>query len=24
LICPTPKAKYFCKQDWTDKIRKTN
>jgi hypothetical protein len=19
LICPTPKAKYFCKQDWTDK-----
>src|ERR1700681_4684702 len=23
LICPTPKAKYFCKTAWTDKIRKT-
>jgi hypothetical protein len=23
MICPTPKAKYFCKRDWTDKIRKT-
>ncbi len=20
LICPTPKAKYFCKQDWTGQI----
>jgi hypothetical protein len=19
VICPTPKAKYFCKQDWTGK-----
>ena len=22
-VIATPKAKYFCKRDWTDKIRKT-
>ena len=20
MICPTPKAKYFCKEDWTGRI----